>query len=101
MNGGRSIIVSKSFECRGIHPYPLFFSTSQPLIPDVKYLLSLHMTMADSSGMMIEDLPVATIWGFQVIYNPFDSQNFCERRSQRLKSTSKVRFLRANILESS
>ena len=47
-------------ECKGIHPYPLFFETSQPLIREVKYLLSLHMSFP-----LEEDVSVATIWGFQ------------------------------------
>lgn len=45
--------------CSGIHPYPLFFATSQPLIPGVKYLLSLQMSYG------IDENNVATIWGFQ------------------------------------
>ena len=63
MNGGRSTIFNQSFECKGIHPYPLFFSSSQPLISGVKYLLSLRLLFT-INGQDLE-IPVETIWGFQ------------------------------------
>ena len=48
-DNGKSI-TKQSFECKGIHPYPLFFKDSQPLIPEVKYLLSLHMVLIKKEG---------------------------------------------------
>ena len=63
MNGGRTTIFNQSFECKGIHPYPLFFSSSQPLISGVKYLLSLRLLFT-INGQDLE-IPVETIWGFQ------------------------------------
>ena len=64
LDGGRSVRQqSRNFECRGIHPYPLFFPTSEPLIPEVKYLLSLHMLLINKE--LEEAVAASTIWGFQ------------------------------------
>ena len=63
MNGGRSTFFNQSFECKGIHPYPLFFSSSQPLISGVKYLLSLRLLFTINEKDL--EIPVETIWGFQ------------------------------------
>ena len=61
-NGGR-----RGLDCRGIHPYPLFFETCQPLIPGVNYLLSLHMSLTAINRMesLQPAVAAATIWGFQ------------------------------------
>ena len=55
--------MKKSFHCKGIHPFPLMFESSLILIPEVKYLLSLHMSFQINGEL--SDFPVATIWGFQ------------------------------------
>ena len=64
-NGGRSQTFKQSFECKGIHPYPLFFSSSQPLISEVKYLLSLRLLFSSNTREDLTEIPVETIWGFQ------------------------------------
>ena len=60
-DNGKSM--TKNFECKGIHPYPLFFSSSQPLISGVKYLLSLRLLFTINEKDL--EIPVETIWGFQ------------------------------------
>ena len=51
------------YPCNGIHPFPMMFESSLLLIPEVKYLLSLHMSFQINGEL--SDFPVATIWGFQ------------------------------------
>ena len=41
----------------------MMFESSLLLIPEVKYLLSLHMSFQINGEL--SDFPVATIWGFQ------------------------------------
>ena len=73
-DNGKSI-AKKSFECKGIHPYPLFFKDSQPLIPEVKYLLSLHMVLIKKEGNNEVQGELKLTGRFDIICVAVDSYN--------------------------
>ena len=80
--------VLNTYDCNGIHPFPIFLESSLIIWPSIKYQLSLYLSW---QGENVES--VTTIWGFQgvpKIVVPFQEPMFHWQQVYRKGLSSSV-----------